>query len=74
MGIFGYRRRRMRRYFVSSVLFDGRNHGINEAADALNTKIDDPRLTKLATEVTVGQIIDGVDSSTSKQAAGSGGE
>lgn len=40
---------------------DGRNHGINEAADAFNTKVDDPRLSKLASEVTVGQIIDGVD-------------
>jgi len=26
---------------------DGRNHGVNEAADALGTKIDDPRLAKL---------------------------
>jgi hypothetical protein len=40
---------------------DGRNHGINEAADALNTKLADPRLSKLASEVTVGQIVDGVD-------------
>ncbi len=40
---------------------DGRSHGINEAADAFNTKIDDPRLSKLASEVTVGQIVDGVD-------------
>lgn len=40
---------------------DGRNHGINEAADAFNTKVDDPRLSKLASELTVGQIVDGVD-------------
>jgi hypothetical protein len=40
---------------------DGRNHGINEAADAFGTKLDDPRLSKLASEVTVGQIIDGAD-------------
>jgi hypothetical protein len=40
---------------------DGRNHGINEAAEAFNTEIDDPRLSKLASEVTVGQMIDGVD-------------
>jgi hypothetical protein len=40
---------------------DGRNDGINEAAEAVGTKIDDPRLSKLASEVTVGQIVDGVD-------------
>jgi hypothetical protein len=40
---------------------DGRNQGINEAAEAFNTKIEDSRLAKLASEVTVGQIVDGVD-------------
>lgn len=40
---------------------DGRNHGINDAAEALGTKIDDPRISKLASKVTVGQIFDGVD-------------
>ena len=40
---------------------DGRNHGINDAVEALGTKIDDPRISKLASEVTVGQIVDGVD-------------
>src|ERR1017187_5917650 len=38
---------------------DGRNHGINDAAEALGTKIDDPRISKLASKVTVGQIFDG---------------
>lgn len=40
---------------------DGRSHGINDAANALGVKIDDPRLSKLASEVTAGQIVDGVD-------------
>ncbi|MGB8012606.1 MAG: hypothetical protein WCF68_13400 [Terriglobales bacterium] len=40
---------------------DGRNHGINEAAEAIGTKIDDPRLSKLASGETVAQIVDGVD-------------
>jgi hypothetical protein len=40
---------------------DGRNDGINEAAEALGAKIDDPRLSKLASEVTAGQTVDGVD-------------
>jgi len=40
---------------------DGRNHGINEAEEALGTKVEDPRLSKLASQVTVGQIVDGVD-------------
>ncbi len=42
-------------------LVDGRSHGINDAAEALGTKVEDPRLAKLASEVTVGQIVDGVD-------------
>src|ERR1700722_4184936 len=40
---------------------DGRNDGINDAAEALGTKVDDPRVAKLASEITVGQIVDGVD-------------
>jgi hypothetical protein len=48
---------------VSYVLgfIDGRNDGINDAADALGTKIDDPRVAKLASRVTLRQIVDGVD-------------
>jgi len=40
---------------------DGRNDGINDAADALGTKIDDPRVSKLGSAITVGQLIDGLD-------------
>ena len=40
---------------------DGRSHGINDAAEALGTNLQDPRISKLAFEVTVGQIVDGAD-------------
>jgi hypothetical protein len=41
--------------------FDGRNEGVNEAAGALGTSIHDPKIAKLATKVTLGQIVDGLD-------------
>jgi hypothetical protein len=41
--------------------FDGRSYGIDEAAEAVGTTIQDPRISKLASEVTVGQTVDGVD-------------
>ena len=40
---------------------DGRNDGITDAAEALGTKVDNPRVSKLGSEVTVGQVIEGVD-------------
>jgi hypothetical protein len=40
---------------------DGRNDGVNEAAEAVGTDIRDPRISKLASGVTVAQIVDGVD-------------
>jgi hypothetical protein len=40
---------------------DGRNDGINDAAEALGTDIYNPKISKLASKVTVGQIVDGVD-------------
>jgi hypothetical protein len=40
---------------------DGRSDGISAAADAVGTTIKDPRISKLASEVTVGQIVEGVD-------------
>jgi len=40
---------------------DGRNDGINDAAEALGSDIYNPKISKLASKVTVGQIVDGVD-------------
>lgn len=40
---------------------DGRNDGINAAAEALGTNIDDPRISKLGSAISVAQIVDGVD-------------
>jgi hypothetical protein len=40
---------------------DGRNDGINDAAKALGTDIYNPKISKLASNVTVGQIVDGLD-------------
>jgi hypothetical protein len=40
---------------------DGRNDGINDAAEAVGATVKDPRFSKLSSEVTVGQIVDGVD-------------
>lgn len=40
---------------------DGRNDGINDLAEVLGIKIDDPRVSKLGSSITVGQIVDGVD-------------
>jgi hypothetical protein len=40
---------------------DGRNEGLNAAAGALGTNISNPKIAKLASEVTVGQIVDGLD-------------
>jgi hypothetical protein len=40
---------------------DGRNDGIGAAAEAVGTTVNDPRLSKLSSEATVGQIVDGVD-------------
>jgi hypothetical protein len=40
---------------------DGRNEGANEVAGALGTSILDPKIAKLASKVTVGQIVDGLD-------------
>jgi hypothetical protein len=40
---------------------DGRNDGINDAAEAVGTDLKDPRISKLASEVTVKQMVDGVD-------------
>lgn len=41
--------------------FDGRNSGVNEAARNLGTTVLDQRLKGLASRVTVGQIVDGLD-------------
>ncbi len=35
---------------------DGRSHGINDAAEAVGTNLQDPRISRLASQVTVGQI------------------
>jgi hypothetical protein len=40
---------------------DGRNEGANEAAGALGTPILNPRLAKLASNITAGQVLDGLD-------------
>ena len=40
---------------------DGRNDGINDLAETLGTTIADPRVSKLASEITTGQMLDGVD-------------
>jgi hypothetical protein len=40
---------------------DGRNEGLNQAASALGTSISDPKIAKLASNTTVGQIVDGLD-------------
>lgn len=40
---------------------DGRNEGVNEAAGALGTNVFDPKIATLASKVTVGQIVDGLD-------------
>jgi hypothetical protein len=40
---------------------DGRNEGANEASAALGTTILDPRLAKLASNISVGQMLDGLD-------------
>jgi hypothetical protein len=52
--------RDLRLVYVSG-FFDGRNEGINEAAGALGTNIYDPKISKLASKVTAGQIVDGLD-------------
>jgi hypothetical protein len=40
---------------------DGRNDGINAAAEALGTDVYNPKISKLSSRVTVAQIIDGID-------------
>ncbi len=40
---------------------DGRNDGINDLAEVLGTTIDDPRVSKLGSKITTGQMVDGVD-------------
>jgi hypothetical protein len=40
---------------------DGRSEGTNEAAGALGTTILDPRVSKLASKITAGQMLDGLD-------------
>jgi hypothetical protein len=40
---------------------DGRNDGINDLAEALGTTIADPRVSKLGSKITTGQMVDGVD-------------
>jgi hypothetical protein len=40
---------------------DGRNEGANQAAGALGTTILDPRVAKLASNITAGQVLDGLD-------------
>jgi hypothetical protein len=40
---------------------DGRNDGINDLAEVLGTTTDDPRVSKLGSKITTGQMVDGVD-------------
>lgn len=40
---------------------DGRSVGVNQAAEVFGTNVLDPRIQKLASKVTVGQILEGLD-------------
>jgi hypothetical protein len=49
------------KFVYVSGFIDGRNEGANQVAEALGTNISDPKISKLAFNVTVGQIVDGLD-------------